>query len=103
MEQTKYRIRVEIIEGAEITEDEMPDQLLLDGIECDGFALLLIKGHTSARIALQDITVCDMAMAMKGEPSVQAAAEIAKILERVGKERIPDFLQSLAKKLKESN
>ena len=103
MEQMKYRIRVEVIEGAEIPEDEMPDQQLLNGIECDGFALLLHKGHASTAIALHDITACDVAMAMKGKPAVQTAAEIAKILERAENERIPDFLQSLAKKLKESN
>ena len=103
MEQMKYRIKVEVIEGAEITEDEMPDQRLLDGIECDGFALLVNIGRTAGGIVLHGITICDMAVAMKGEPKVQAAAEIAKILERAENERIPDFLQSLAKKLKESN
>lgn len=91
MEQVKYRIRVEVVEGVEIPKDEMPDQRLLDGVECNGFTLLLHKGRTSAAIVSHDITVCDMAVAMKGEPKVQAAAEIAKILERVEEEQIPDF------------
>lgn len=99
MEQMKYRIKVEPIEGAEFAEDEMPDQELLDGIECNGFGLLLSKGRKNAQILLHDTNMLELALCMKGEPMVQAAARIAEILDEAQRKEIPDFLKSLAKKL----
>lgn len=103
MEQMKYRIKVEVIEGAEIPEDEMPSQQMLDGFECDGFALLLNKGRARAGVALHKITILDLGRCMKGESSFQAAAEIAKILEDADKKRIPDFLQQMMVKRMQEN
>lgn len=99
MEQMKYRIKVEPIEGVEFAEDEMPDQEMLDGIECNGFGLLLNKGRKRAQILLHDTDMLEMALCMMGEPKLQAAARIAEILDETKRKEIPDFLKQLAKKL----
>lgn len=103
MEQMKYRIKVEVIEGAEISEDEMPNQQMLDGFECDGFALLLNKGRARSGAVLHKISTPELGCCMKGEPAFQAAAEIAKILVDADKKRIPDFLQQMMVKRMQEN
>lgn len=90
---------MEPIEGVEFAEDEMPDQKLLDGIECNGFCLLLSQGRTNARTIFHDTNPLELALSMKDEPRLQAAAKIAEILEEAERKEIPDFLKSLAKEL----
>ncbi len=103
MEQMKYRIKVEAIEGVELSADEMPDQRILDGLECNGFGLLLNKGRTKAELVLHDINALEIAACMANEPRMQAAAKVAEILDEARKKEMPDFLKSLAQKLKEND
>lgn len=91
MVQMKYRIKVEPIEGVELTEDEMPDQELLDGIECTGFELLLSNGRKNAQIFFHDINLLELALCMMGEPRLQAAAKIAEVLDETKRKEILDF------------
>ena len=99
MEQMKYRIKVEPIDGVELTEDEMPDQDKLDGIECTGFGLLLSNRMKNAQILFQDISLLELALCMMGEPRLQAAAKLADIMDEAKRKEIPDFLKSLAEEL----
>lgn len=99
MEQMKYRIKVEPIEGVELEENEELLAEWTDGIECNGFCLLLNQGRTKAQCNIHNITTTELAAAMKGESSLQAAAKIAELLDEEAKKQFPDFLKSLAKKL----
>lgn len=99
MEQMKYRIKVEPIDGVEFAEDEMPDQEMLDGIECTGFGLLLSNRRKNAQILFHDIRLLELALCMMGEPRLQAAAKIADILDEAKRKEVPVFLKSLAKEL----
>ena len=72
-----YRIKIEII--GEENEDSKVDESLLEGIECNGFLLLLDHGELFSKF-YQNISIVDIAEMMKNDNRLISAAMISGIL-----------------------
>lgn len=97
MEQMKYRIKVEWIGEGEPTGEEALQQEYLDGIECDGFTLLLSKGRRACACCAHNMSITDMANCMSKEATLQVAGRVAEIIDKESRPSGADFLSLLAK------
>lgn len=72
-----YRIKMEVLDQ----ENGHPlPKSAQDGIECDGFVLMLKRGENVGKNIVFDVNTMDMANMIAGDDNVMAPAIIAKAL-----------------------
>lgn len=76
---SNYRVKVEVLNPELDASEE-----LLDGFECEGFAMILDEG-TGSTIAVQHMTSLDIAKGIASSPTIRAAAHLGNALREAKK------------------
>jgi len=98
-EEPIYRVKVEVI-GKE-PEGYGLDKTLLEGIECEGFALIAIHGDGTTT-AMQHVTTLDIAKAISNSGDMLGAATIAKAMHEASRYESEEKSKGLLKTLMDS-
>ena len=87
----RYKVKVELLEpGIEVSKE------MQDGVECEGFALIAMQGEDERSVALEHVTIEEIARAIAGSAELSAASVIARAYKEARSIMAKDKLRSLA-------
>lgn len=87
----RYKVKVEVLEpGVEVSKE------ILDGVECDGFALIAIHGEDERSTAFEHVSIDEVAHAIAGSAELSAASVIARAYKEANSIMAKDKLRGLA-------